>query len=307
MKFLGQQSPHSFASTVCTFVGLTGLPHCSFCLPASLRSLTRSLAHSSPSSRETSGPKAWEGHRYPCPAERFVYGTLWGKQGFGPKRGQSPVEHRGNMYICTSVGLSVCPSSRPTIAPAWARLWRTMGQRGGGRRDVRTDGCTDAQILQDFVLFGAEAKKVYESNTIYFPNKGPPFNKRPHPFSSRNSEKRCLHYHNWLISRADFVRKKAFFHPKIFFRSILFLNFWMRWFQSWIEATSVASFRKHCTHPSTSPPPQKPKSRVFANSKQKRYGRTDQRTYGRTDGRTDASKNATECLLPPNWPFSNVP
>ena len=29
--------------------------------------------------------------------------------------------------------------------------------------------------------------------------------------------------------------------------------------------------------PSTSPPPQKPKSRVFANSKQKRYGRT----YGR--------------------------
>ena len=48
------------------------------------------------------------------------------------------------------------------------------------------------------------------------------------------------------------------------------------------------------------PRSQKPKSRVFANSKQKRYGRTDQRTYGRTDGRTDASKNATECLLPPN-------
>ena len=39
--------------------------------------------------------------------------------------------------------------------------------------------------------------------------------------------------------------------------------------------------------PLTSPPPQESNSRVFAYSKQKRYGRTNGRTSGRTDRRTD--------------------
>ena len=36
--------------------------------------------------------------------------------GFGPKGGQSPVEHRGNVYI----RLSVRPSDRPSVHP-WVR------------------------------------------------------------------------------------------------------------------------------------------------------------------------------------------
>ena len=32
----------------------------------------------------TSRPKARDGLRYPCPTERFIYGSLLGKQGFGP-------------------------------------------------------------------------------------------------------------------------------------------------------------------------------------------------------------------------------
>ena len=43
-------------------------------------------------------PKARVGHRYPCPAEQFTYGSLLGKQAFGPEGGQSPVEHRGSLY-----------------------------------------------------------------------------------------------------------------------------------------------------------------------------------------------------------------
>ena len=49
---------------------------------------------------ETSRPKARDGHRYPCPAERFVYGSLASKLAFGPEGGRSPVEHRG---ICTYI------------------------------------------------------------------------------------------------------------------------------------------------------------------------------------------------------------
>ena len=52
---------------------------------------------------KTSRPKARDGHRYPCPAEWFVYGSLLGKQGFGPEGGQSPVEHWGNLSIRLSV------------------------------------------------------------------------------------------------------------------------------------------------------------------------------------------------------------
>ena len=60
--------------------------------------------------KRTSRPKARDGHRYPCPAERFVYGSLLGKQGFGPEGGRSPVEHRGNLYVHTSVHTYFCLS-----------------------------------------------------------------------------------------------------------------------------------------------------------------------------------------------------
>ena len=49
----------------------------------------------------TSRPKATDGHRYTCPADQFVYGSLLGEQGFGLEGGQSPVEHRGNLYVRT--------------------------------------------------------------------------------------------------------------------------------------------------------------------------------------------------------------
>ena len=55
---------------------------------------------------KTSRPKARDGHRYPRPAERSVYGSLLSKQGFGPEGGRSPVEHRGNLYVRPSVRLS---------------------------------------------------------------------------------------------------------------------------------------------------------------------------------------------------------
>ena len=50
----------------------------------------------------TSRPKARDGLRYPSPALWFARGSLLCKQGFGPKGGRSPVEHRGNLYVCTS-------------------------------------------------------------------------------------------------------------------------------------------------------------------------------------------------------------
>ena len=56
----------------------------------------------------TSRPKARDGHRYPCPAEQFVYGSLLGKQGFGSEGEQSPVEHRGNLYVRTSIHTYFC-------------------------------------------------------------------------------------------------------------------------------------------------------------------------------------------------------
>ena len=67
--------------------------------------------------RRTRRPKARDGHGYPCPAGWFVNGSLVGKQGFGPKGGRSPVEHRGNLYVCTYIHIYVPPSK------AWASLW----------------------------------------------------------------------------------------------------------------------------------------------------------------------------------------
>ena len=52
--------------------------------------------------RITSRPKARDGLRYPYPAKWFFNCSLWCKQGFGPKGGQSLVEHRGNLYVRTS-------------------------------------------------------------------------------------------------------------------------------------------------------------------------------------------------------------
>ena len=63
----------------------------------------------------TSRPKARDGHRYPCPAEQFVYGSLLGKQGFGPEGGRSPVEHRGNLYVRTKSPETA--AERPEPAP----------------------------------------------------------------------------------------------------------------------------------------------------------------------------------------------
>ena len=65
--------------------------------------------------RKTSRPKARDGHRYPCPAEQFVYGSLLGKQGFVPLRGRSPVEHRGNLYVRTKSPETA--AGRPEPAP----------------------------------------------------------------------------------------------------------------------------------------------------------------------------------------------
>ena len=53
---------------------------------------------------ETSRPKARDGLRYPCPAYLLVEGSHLCKQGFGPKAGRSPVEHRGNLYVCAAEG-----------------------------------------------------------------------------------------------------------------------------------------------------------------------------------------------------------
>ena len=50
----------------------------------------------------TSRPKARDGLRYPCPVKWFMEGSLLSKQGFGPKGGRSPVEHRGNLYVSAS-------------------------------------------------------------------------------------------------------------------------------------------------------------------------------------------------------------
>ena len=81
----------------------------------------------------TSRPKAQEGHRYPRPAEWLVYGTLWGKQGFGPKGGRSPVERRGNLYVCTSI--------RPSVRQGFGG----PQARGG---DAKTNRQTDGRMFR---------------------------------------------------------------------------------------------------------------------------------------------------------------
>ena len=53
---------------------------------------------------ETSRRKERDGHRYPCPAGWFVYGS---KQGFGPDGKQTPVENRGNLNVRTK-GPEIC-------------------------------------------------------------------------------------------------------------------------------------------------------------------------------------------------------
>ena len=71
----------------------------------------------------TSRPKARDGHRYPCPAKRFVYGGLLGKQGFGPEGGQSLVGHRRNQYVRPSVHLSILPGDGSGFSGAGPSLW----------------------------------------------------------------------------------------------------------------------------------------------------------------------------------------
>ena len=50
-----------------------------------------------------------------------------------------------------------------------------------------------------------------KSDTVFFRLRAPLISAPPF-LNSRDSEKSCLHFHNRLISRSNFVRKKVFFH-----------------------------------------------------------------------------------------------
>ena len=64
-----------------------------------------------------SSPKAVSGQRYPCPAW-VVCDSGWGGAGQRPRRGRSPVEHRGNLSVHPSIHPSVRPSVCPSVCPA---------------------------------------------------------------------------------------------------------------------------------------------------------------------------------------------
>ena len=86
------------------------------------------------------------------PLSFSLYPLFLGSGPGGNRRGRSPVEYRGNLYVRPYVRISVCPSVRPSIHSS------SDGPRGGGGRctDVWTYGRTDSPcILQDFVPSGS--------------------------------------------------------------------------------------------------------------------------------------------------------
>ena len=59
-----------------------------------------------------SSPKAVSGQRYPFPVW-VVCDLSWGGAGQWPRRGQSPVDHRGDPSVHLSVRTYICPYVRP--------------------------------------------------------------------------------------------------------------------------------------------------------------------------------------------------